>query len=261
MDRKILRFRGRASMIKELTRAGAAVASILVLTASASAQPAPRALFNWSGFYLGAQADYSRGRGDVESSYTLNPALFTTPIDLDGWGGGLRAGYDTRSGNWIAGEVGDLSLTNFDGEGFVGPFIPVGGGLAGGSFHDVSQKVSAFGTLRARAGVLMTEQVLGFVSGGLAFGRLNLDSHTFHGPSITNFVASETKWRSGWTIGGGAEWSAGQGWSVVAEYLYYDLGKTSLAADSTPPGAGQFANRWRSDGHLFRFGVNYRFGG
>jgi outer membrane immunogenic protein len=248
-------------MTRGFFRTGAAVVSIFVLTASASAQQAPRALFNWSGFYLGAQVDYSRGRGDVESYYTLNPALFTTPIDLDGWGGGLRGGYDTRSGNWIAGLVGDLSLTNFNGDGFVGPFVPVGGGLAGGSFHDVSQKVSAFGTLRARAGVLIAEQVLGFVSGGLAFGRLNLDSHTFLGPAITNFVASETKWKAGWTVGGGAEWSVGAGWSFVAEYLYYDLGTTPVAANSVPPGAGQFANRWRSDGHLFRFGVNYRFGG
>jgi outer membrane immunogenic protein len=250
-------------MESHILRTGLAViSSVAMLATTAAAQPAPAPLFNWSGFYLGAHADYSWGGGDVETVLIPAPAPYTAKVDLDGWGGGLRAGYDVRSGNWVAGLVADLSLTNIQGDGFIGPFLPVPGGSAGGSFHDVSQTIDKFGTLRARVGILATERMLAFVSGGLSFGRVNLSSDTFYGPFITRFVASETKWNAGWTVGGGAEWSLGSGWAVLAEYLYYDLGKTTVLANPSPPGSpGPLANRWKSEGHIVRFGLNYRFGG
>ena len=48
----------------------------------------------------------------------------------------------------------------------------------------------------------------------------------------------------------------GQGWTAKTEYLYIDAGKNKVFNDAEGVTA-TFANRF----HVFRLGVNYKFGG
>ena len=74
---------------------------------------------------------------------------------------------------------------------------------------------------------------------------------------------SKNDTRFGWTAGAGVEYALTNNWSVKAEYLYYDLGKTTVNAplvSGVGAGAG-VSGVARSDnkGNIVRAGVNYRF--
>jgi opacity protein-like surface antigen len=63
----------------------------------------------------------------------------------------------------------------------------------------------------------------------------------------------------GWTVGGGAEYAVGYGWSVKGEYLYVKFD------DYTTFTTGPFAamnvspREVKLDDHIWRAGMNYKF--
>ena len=75
------------------------------------AQPAPVAIYNWSGFYIGGHAGYAWGREEITDNITGVT------------GGPTRAGSSPvrrsvttgRCGQWVFGIEGDWSWTNADG--------------------------------------------------------------------------------------------------------------------------------------------------
>lgn len=85
-------------------------------------------------------------------------------------------------------------------------------------------------SLRGRIGTLVNPSTLIYLAGGLATQRLDI------GASCTGIagwcVAARSKtsssWRSGWTLGGGAEWGAGKDWRWRAEYSYANLGSKGV---------------------------------
>jgi outer membrane immunogenic protein len=60
----------------------------------------------------------------------------------------------------------------------------------------------------------------------------------------------ETKWLTGWTVGGGMEFALTDRWSAKAEYMHYDLGKDTFAIDN-----GLTADA-STRGDIVRVGVN-----
>ncbi|HEY6024920.1 MAG TPA: outer membrane beta-barrel protein, partial [Pseudolabrys sp.] len=77
--------------------------------------------------------------------------------------------------------------------------------------------------------------------------------------AVSTISASETK--TGWTFGAGAEAPLWGNWTAKTEYLYMDLGSTSLDLTNTIAGAGVVSRTLNSDirAHIFRGGVNYHF--
>ena len=67
--------------------------------------------------------------------------------------------------------------------------------------------------------------------------------------------------RSGWTVGGGAEWMFSPGWSVFAEYNYMDFGN-GIAGYVSGPGTVGTPNvlNARLTTQTALVGVNYKFG-
>jgi outer membrane immunogenic protein len=137
-----------------------------------------------------------------------------------------------------------------------------------------------FGTARARAGWVPTQKVLLYATGGLAYGGINSDYVSgINGNVLTAANVSTT--RLGWTVGAGAEAALDSRWSIKAEYLYMDFGSfgsgvgtatgattttttflgaqgPTLVTTSTSTVAAQVNSRFTD--HVFRVGVNYRFG-
>jgi outer membrane immunogenic protein len=190
---------------------------------------------------------------------------------------GGQIGYNWQiSSNWVFGFEADAQWTGQKGSGtFTCAATVIGGAcLPGltflppgvtGSALTISQELEWFGTVRARAGVLVTPEVLLYVTGGLAYGSIKTDT-AFTVPtgvvtSVTALTSGSTI-KAGWTVGGGLEAMFARDWSFKLEYLYVDLGSVSGAttAITIPPTFGITA-AWDSKitDNILRAGINYRF--
>jgi outer membrane immunogenic protein len=135
----------------------------------------------------------------------------------------------------------------------------------------VSSKLDYLGTIRARAGYLITPSFLFYITGGLAYGKTefstsiaqNVNSPLLAGPYAA--AATDSLLRFGGTIGGGLEWLVTQNWSVKAEYLYVGLGTSSVNFTLINPLAGlnfssaTVVSSTRFSENLVRAGLNYHF--
>ena len=71
-------------------------------------------------------------------------------------------------------------------------------------------------------------------------------------------------WRNAelrWTVGAGAELAFGA-WSVKAEYLYYDLGSSTLVSQLQFNGTAfdnYLAPKFETTGNIARVGLSYHF--
>ena len=241
-------------------------------------------VYDWSGFYIGANIGYSWGRsGDTSSqSNGAGTVLFTSAgsSNLNGVVGGEQVGYNWQKQNWVWGLEADIQGTGERGSrGFTcpagvctPPTVTLGPGLRGvinpGDAVPVSldQKIAWFGTVRGRAGVLVSPKVLLYATGGLAYGEVR-SSETIGGlPGGSN---SDT--RVGYTVGAGIEGAIGGNWTAKLEYLYVDLGRTSGSFATTIPAlgggiigaSGTLTSSYNSriTDNVLRVGVNYKFAG
>ena len=71
--------------------------------------------------------------------------------------------------------------------------------------------------------------------------------------TVLGFTLSDTKFHSGWTVGGGAEWAFAGPWSAKAEYMFARYSSQDYFA-SIAPGLS-----FGMDVHTVKAGINYRF--
>lgn len=203
-----------------MKKAALAAVALVATAAAASAAdiprapyytaPAPLGVYSWAGPYLGLNAGYQWG--DATNN----------PTDPTGFAGGITAGYNWQSGQFVFGGETDLQISSAD-----------------DTFAPWQFTNPWFGTLRGRAGYAINNILL-YGTLGLAYG------------GVTANVAglSESHTLLGWTAGLGMEVGMGANWSVKAEYLYIDLNDTFYTVTGTNNGM---------ESNLLRFGVNYRF--
>jgi outer membrane immunogenic protein len=101
--------------------------------------------------------------------------------------------------------------------------------------HDSRSQLDWFGTARVRFGYVPTQRLLVYGTGGLAYGEVqgNLEwSNVFSGVVTSRYwEGSDSDVRVGWTLGAGAEYALTSAISIRAEYLYLDLGKSTVTAN------------------------------
>ncbi len=185
---------------------GVAVAIMAAAQAAAAADiprgqpyytaPAPIGAYSWTGPYLGANLGYQWG-------YTTN-----NPTRPWGMAGGIQAGYNWQSGQFVFGGETDLTLSGAD-----DVFAP--------------WKFSNpwFGTLRVRAGFALNN-ILFYGTAGLAYGSVR----------GSNATISQSRLHTGWSAGAGMEVGLTPNWSARVEYLYVDLSDRAYAATGTTNG-------------------------
>jgi outer membrane immunogenic protein len=153
---------------------------------------APVALFNWTGFYVGANAGY--GWADADN---LAPA---------GWFGGGQVGYNWQyAPNWVLGVEADLSGSNINGTNVAGAPL-------------VNSKVNYFGTARGRLGYTV-DRVMVYGTGGLAWAHNRANDG----------LVQDDQTQVGWTAGAGIEYAFAPNWSTKIEWLYADYGNKNYA--------------------------------
>ena len=72
--------------------------------------------------------------------------------------------------------------------------------------------------------------------------------------------AEDRSFRSGWTAGGGIEWNFNGSWTAKAEYLYYDLGSTTVSGLAGGVGP-TFSWDINTHGNIARAAINYKLTG
>jgi outer membrane immunogenic protein len=139
-------------------------------------------------------------------------------FDINGFTGGVHAGWNFQMDSIVLGVEGDIELSDVDGD---NPDWPFG--------DDSEASVDAQGSLRLRLG-FAADNILLYGTGGLAFGDLNAEFHD--GPAKDSF----SDWETGWTAGGGIEYGFNEQWSMNVEYRYTNFDTLSGVTTNTDPG-------------------------
>jgi len=231
--------------------------------------PAAPPAWNWSGFYVGANAGWGWGEktGDRTGYQATAPGFaavvgsIPTSYDVQANGllGGGQVGYNWQSSMIVYGFEADLQASNIHDNRTV--LLPTGA-ISAPSISNAEDRLRWFGTVRARLGVTPTERALYYVTGGFAYGRVESRADVcfplFNGVCDGFLSRSLKKTKIGWTIGGGAEYALDNKWALKIEYLYLDLGSDTLRLTDPLFPADFFDYRFDHTDHIIRIGLNYK---
>jgi outer membrane immunogenic protein len=213
-------------------------------------------VYAWTGCYIGGNVGYGWSKNNVVDVTVVPP--FDTGSDTGtGIVGGGQIGCDYQfANNWVVGIQGMFDWSGVEGD---HPYI----GGAGSIAERLGTKTRWFATLTGRIGYAVIPQALVYFKGGVAWIRNRYsDADPIVLPNGYSGHADAT--RSGWTIGGGAEYSLQRNWSVFVEYDYIDIGSQNTTLTYTicqiPP-CGPYTYRQKNSLQTILLGVNYRFGG
>jgi len=229
--------------------------------------PAP---YSWTGFYVGANVGYGWGEstGDLDPNFptsnnavgAVNGGFIQSHLGVKpaGFIGGGQLGYNWQDGSWVWGLEADLQGSGIkDSKTILFP----GSALLVPSTTVASDKLDWFGTVRPRAGFLVTPGVLLYGTGGLAYGDVKASVQETGNPiAAGSFGGATNETRVGWTVGAGVEWKVTNNISVKAEYLHVDLGTTTVhTVDPVNFPTNFFDYKFKNVDEIARGGINYKF--
>jgi outer membrane immunogenic protein len=146
---------GRQLMMKPLV---AGLAGLLLASSAVHAADimAP-ASYNWTDFYIGAQIGGAWDNENMTLAPNGSAAYNTTQVNSSGLVGGLNAGHNWQTNNFVFGLEGDIEAKGIDNSYDIGsPFANTTG----------TTKSDFQGSLRARAGFAM-DRTLVYATGGV----------------------------------------------------------------------------------------------
>jgi high affinity Mn2+ porin len=200
--------------------------------------PALKAVYNWTGFYLGGHVGYGGASFGPGTNPLPEQGVFF-PHSVTGLIGGYQAGYNRQfSNNVVLGIEADASFTSPVDAPAVTP-------------TPFSTTLDYVGTVRGRIGYAFGT-LLPYVTGGFAWGhgRVNFDDG---GGSAVLLRAQN---HIGWAAGAGVEFAVSGNWTAKLEYNYIDLARRTYDLS-----AGGFPSiNVEPKINLVKFGLNYRFG-
>lgn len=254
--------RVRCALLAAVAAIGfASVASAGDVPVKAPAPVARAGYYGWTGFYIG---------GNLGGSWANNDATYFQPLFL-GSGtasfsqasviGGGQVGYNWQIGATVLGAEADFDARHWSGSATVAPFVGVPTALV-----NLTQEENWLSTVRGRIGFTYGNALL-YATGGVAFGETQ--------NSYTEFVTtnaaqtrtlSDSTTKTGWAAGAGVEYAMWKNVpgkvSLGVEYLYVDLGDTTLSQGTStagglpfPPSQATFKDRW----NIVRAKLNWRF--
>ena len=241
--KKVLLF--TASLIA-LGAAAPAVAADLAARPYTKAPAMIAAVYDWSGFYIGANG----GWGSSRSSWDFLPGVVTFgegSHDASGGTVGGQVGYRWQAGTWVFGVEAQGNWADFKGSNI---------SLFDATVRNES-RIDAFGLFTGQVGYA-ANNVLFYVKGGAAV--TSNDYRRFFAATNTLFASSNDDTRWGGTVGVGLEYGFAPNWSFGVEYNHLFMQDRTLAF--TTPGGLFFGNvRVDQDVDLVTARLNYKFGG
>ncbi len=178
----------------------------------------------WTGLYLGGTLGQMWGAGIASGD------IGNYTFDQDGTVGTVFAGFNVQVGRTVFGIEADVGTGN------VASSTATGRGI-------LRSELNSLGSMRARAGLLVTPALLLYGTAGLAWSNMDF--------SIGNLnTAADTLW--GYQVGTGAELMLSSHVGVRLEYIYTDLGKQMF-------GHTGLNNGYDPDSHTVRAGISLKF--
>ena len=239
--------------------------------------PPPVPVYSWTSCYAGGNIGYSWGRGDsnyyyphdVDVFYGGFPDPLSTSQRLDGVIGGGQIGCNAQATNTFvvgvetdiqaSGERGSTSFSDpyaFCTQGTNGPVCGSDPTYTG----TISSAIEWFGTVRGRAGVLITPTILVYGTGGLAYGRISTSGTVDDGiEAKTTWSFADATTKVGWTAGAGIEGAIpnSNNWTWRLEYLYIDFG--TVSGNAINPDGNAYNYSTKVTDNVLRVGLNYLF--
>ena len=218
-----------------------ALAADLAARPYTKAPPMVAAVYDWTGFYIGANG----GWGSSRNSWDL--VGFGPEGSHDSTGGtvGGQVGYRWQAGTFVFGLEAQGNWADLSGSNLSQVFI-------GQRNHT---NVDAFGLFTGQVGYAVNNVLL-YVKGGAAV-TANSYRSTFGGVTA-GITGDDTRW--GGTIGAGLEYAFAPNWSVGVEYNHLFMQDRTYNF-TTPGGLAFGTDRIRQDVDLVTARLNYRFGG
>jgi outer membrane immunogenic protein len=233
--------------------------------------PAP-VLPSWTGFYIGVHAGAAWQSAQQWAFFDPNAPGdgVLSPLNLSGSPslgavGGIQGGYNWQfAPAWVVGVEGDISWASL-GDHRSSVLFTAAGAPVPGSSVSMSANTQWLSSVRGKFGFTGWWNTMFYATGGVAWA--NTEYSAFVTNSATGTLQSNTSFnqtKSGWVIGGGAEWMATTNILLRAEYLYYsiDNGTTGSAA-VFPPNAivpAPFQYTWNKyNVQVARIAASYKF--
>ena len=204
----------------------------------------------WTGAYAGLTAGVMVNESQVKAS---NYGLVDNPCNRNVTGTaflpGALAGYLHQFDNQLVlGAEADFTYPDSSYDAYC--TCPQGG------FDRFTVKNRVQGSLRARLGYATPYRLLPYITSGVSFADQALQY-----TNETGDAYSKSSTQTGWVLGGGLEYGFLNGFSVRAEYLYTNYGRSlnmplqSLYGVTDPDGQASAS----VDSNQVRAAVNYRF--
>ncbi|MEH6950566.1 outer membrane beta-barrel protein [Nitrobacter sp. NHB1] len=216
------------------------------------APPMMAAIYDWSGFYIGANG----GWGSSRNCLTLTDPIVASPNEgcHDATGGtvGGQIGYRWQSNNWVFGLEAQGNWADLNGRN-ASLFNPL---------VTNTSRLDAFGLFTGQIGYAWDATLL-YVKGGAAvtsnrYGRLD----TATGTQLTDNV-NNTRW--GGVVGVGLEYGFAPNWSLGFEYDHIFMGNSNHNFINNGvagvPGTLFATDKTSQDVDLVTARINYRWGG
>jgi outer membrane autotransporter protein len=160
--------------------------------------------------------------------------------------GGVQAGYNWQAANAVLGVEADWAWTGFDEDRYFD-----------GADRYVKAEMDWLATLRGRLGVTVGNALF-YATGGIAWADVSHCANDDDPCSVDD--SNNTAWSgtlTGLVAGAGVETKLTDRWSLKGEYLYAQFGKENVIYDWGDDYDIDFSDR----AHIFRIGLNYKFGG
>lgn len=217
-----------------------AAISTVAGAADAVVEEAPVAGYNWTGFYIGLGV--GAGANVAELSTEIIPGVSLDGIGGEGIFGELTVGYDYLvAPRFLVGGLADVHYSNVE----TRLEVPALGGL------DATASDTYGFDVGLRAGYLFTPSTLGYVLGGYAWQKGEIDVSIGGGGDD---IDSD---RDGYFVGVGVETAIASNWTLKTEYRFTQFSDDNVLEDLGAPD-GILDSEVSS--HTFRVGANYRFG-
>jgi outer membrane immunogenic protein len=242
------------------------IAGVIALAAPASAADlaarpyakAPAmiaAVYDWSGFYIGANGGWGSSR-KCWDNVTPAGVFFANEGCHDATGGvaGGQIGYRWQAGAWVFGVEGQGDWADLRGRN-VSLLVPAATN---------ESRIGAFGLFTGQVGYAFNN-VLFYVRGGGAVTDDRFRGLATGTNVLATDVATDTRW--GGTVGAGLEFGFTPNWSAAVAYDHLFMGNrtytfTNNGVLGVVGAAGTtFNERIRQDVDLVTVRVNYRWGG
>ncbi len=228
-------------------------------------------IWNWAGFYAGVNGGYIWGSGVAVSEFECgwycgggiwnNQAGFGSRSSDGGFGGG-QIGFNLQRDRLVYGIEADIQGASMSAnreadDGWANPFSHA---------HDQAG-LDWFGSVRGRLGLVPWQNILVYITGGVAFGgvqnNLGQDYYSYTLGQYANMSPhNNNDVHAGYDLGAGVEYGLTPAWSVKLEYQFMDLGNDKVYLDyKDPKGCFEVASFAESklSFNTVRIGINYHF--